>query len=551
MGLDRLDSERLRLLLELSRSFAAHTDLEELVSLVVTRCREAFGVKGGVAVLLLDPATNELYFPYAATADPVYGERIKNVRIPSHVGIAGSVVRSGRSELVPDAQQDPRYFDAVDRAIGFKTGSVIAAPLTTRAGTIGLIYVTEAHGGPVFTQDDLVFLESLAGSVALAIENAQMYGRLRASEEELRSQIGALRKDLERRDRFPEIVGTSQAMRELIRLMESAAQAPIPVLIEGETGTGKELVARGVHRASPRGAKPFLPVNCGALAESTLESELFGHERGAFTDADRSRRGVFEAASGGTIFLDEVEEMSPAMQVKLLRVLQEGEVIPIGSTVGRKVDVRVISASNRSLEAEVDAGRFRADLYYRLAGFPIYVPPLRERREDIPLLIDHLLHLAATSHNKRIGGVTPEAREVLQAFHWPGNVRQLKNELDRAVALAHDGDVIGVEYLSSVVRNGVVAEDAPSPFRDASGTANDARATASGDLAAPSAAVSIEGNGASPNGDTSLRAARARFEASYIAMVLEREGGNVSRAAEVLGLSRVMLHKKLKSLGLR
>src|SRR5690606_29121057 len=275
------------------------------------------------------------------------------------------------------------------------------------------------------------------------------------------------------------------------------------------------------------------------------------HERGAFTDADRSRRGVFEAASGGTIFLDEVEEMSPAMQVKLLRVLQEGEVIPIGSTVGRKVDVRVISASNRSLEAEVDAGRFRADLYYRLAGFPIYVPPLRERREDIPLLIDHLLHLAATSHNKRIGGVTPEAREVLQAFHWPGNVRQLKNELDRAVALAHDGDVIGVEYLSSVVRNGVVAEDAPSPFRDASGTANDARATASGDLAAPSAAVSIEGNGASPNGDTSLRAARARFEASYIAMVLEREGGNVSRAAEVLGLSRVMLHKKLKSLGLR
>ncbi|MEW6268446.1 MAG: sigma-54-dependent Fis family transcriptional regulator [Thermodesulfobacteriota bacterium] len=534
MTLDRLDSARLRLLFELSRSFAAHTDLEELVSLVITRCREIFDVKGGVAVLLLDPDKDELYFPYASAADPVHAERIKSLRIPADTGIAGSVVRTGRSELVPDAQQDPRYFHGVDRAIGFKTGAVLAAPLTTRAGTIGLIYVTEIHGGPVFSHDDLVFLESLAGSVALAIENAQMYGRLRASEEELRSQIGALRKDLERRDRFPEIIGTSSAMRELIRLMESAAETPIAVLVEGETGTGKELVARGVHRASPRGGKPFLPVNCGAVAESVLESELFGHERGAFTGAERAARGVFEATAGGTILLDEVEEMPAAMQVKLLRVLQEGEVIPVGATSGRKVDVRIISASNRRLEHEVAAGRFRADLYYRLAGFPIHVPPLRERREDIPLLTDHLLHLAATAHEKRIGGIAPEARELLQRFEWPGNVRQLKNELDRAVALARDGDVIGADDLSSIVRRGAAR----------------AGAAGKGEGAGAEPAPAADATSGSDAGG-SLRAARARFEARYIAEVLEREGGNVSRTAEVLGISRVMLHKKLKSLGLR
>jgi Nif-specific regulatory protein len=528
VSLERLGSERLRLLFELSRSFAAHTNLEDLVSHVITRCRETFDVKGGVAVLLLDPATDELYFPYAAAADPVHAERIKSVRIPARVGIAGTVMRTGRSELVPDAQQDPRYFHGVDRAIGFKTGAVLAAPLVTRAGTIGLIYVTEVYGGAVFSNDDLIFLESLAGSVALAIENAQMYGRLRASAEELRLQIGALRRDLERRDRFPEIIGTSHAVRELIRLMESAAGSPISVLIEGETGTGKELVARGVHRASPRGEGPFLAVNCGAFPETLLESELFGHERGAFTGAERARVGLLESMSGGTILLDEVEEMPAAMQVKLLRVLQEGEIIPVGSTEGRRIDVRVVSASNRSLEAQVASGRFRADLYYRLAGFPIRVPPLRERREDIPLLTDHLLHLAATSHEKRIGGITSEARDILQRFDWPGNVRQLKNAIERAVALARDGEMIGVQNLSPVLRRSV----------------DDGAAGDEPPCDVPAADAPAESSG-------SLRAARAAFEGRYIAEVLAREGGNVSRAAEVLGISRVMLHKKLKSLGLR
>jgi len=528
--LERLDGERLRLLLELSRSFAGHTDLQELIPLVVSRLREIFDVKGGVAVLLLDRERDELYFPYAAANDPVHAERIKALRMPAGAGIAGTVVRTGRPELVADAQTDPRYFHGIDRAIGFKTGAVLAAPLVTHQGTIGLIYVTQIHGGPGFSRADLTLLESLAGSVALSIENAQMYGRLKASEEELRLELGALRRDLERRDRFTEIIGTSAAVRDLTRLMESAAGTPIPVLIEGETGTGKELVARGIHRASARAAGPFLAVGCGALTEALLESELFGHERGACTGADVARRGVFESTSGGTILLDGVEDMPASMQVKLLRVLQEHEVIPVGSTQGRPVDVRVISAARTPLRTVVDRGAFRADLYYRLAGFPIRVPPLRERREDIPALTDHLLQAAAELHEKRIGGIDAEAREILAAYDWPGNVRQLKNELERAVALAQDGDMIGAENLSeALVPAAARARPRPSP---AAGVRDGAA------------------DGGVPAG-ASLREARAAFEARYIADVLEREHGNVSRAAEVLGISRVMLHKKLKALGLR
>ncbi len=529
--LERLDSDRLRLLVELSRSFAGHTDLQELISLVVTRTREIFDVEGGVAVLLLDRETGELYFPYAAASDPVYVERIKALRIPASAGIAGAVLRSGRPEVVADVQNDPRYLHGIDQALGFNTGSIAAVPLATQHGTMGLIYVAQKAGAPPFSRDDLAFLECIAGSVALAIDNAQMYGRLKASEEELRLEIGALRRDLERRDRFTEIIGTSAATRELVRLMESAAATPIPVLIEGETGTGKELVARGIHRASPRGAGPFLAVPCGALSEALLESELFGHERGAFTGADTARRGVFESTSGGTILLDGVEDMPFAMQVKLLRVLQEGEVIPVGSTTGRPVDVRVISAARTPLREHVEAGSFRADLYYRLAGFPIRVPPLRERREDIPALVDHLLQAAAERHGKRIGGITPEAREVLAAYPWPGNIRQLKNELERAVALAQDGEMIRVDNLSEALF--------PAHARKEPGVADGAVAPAAG------------GGAGAPALGLTLREARVGFEARYIAEVLEREGGNVSRAAEVLGISRVMLHRKLKSLRIR
>ena len=535
VDLERLDGSRLQLLFELSRSFTEHVELEVLLASVVTRCREVFGPRAFVAVMLVEAETGALYFPFADTNNQVLAEQMRGVRIPPGEGISGSILGSGRAELIADAPSDPRYHPEIERLTGTAVGAILGVPLNTRDGTVGVMTVAQPRGAAPYTPEDLTFLESLASFVALAIENARMYERLKASADDLRQEVGVLRRDLERRDMFPEIVGASGAVRALIRLMESAAASPIAVLIEGETGTGKELVAKGIHRVSPRGRGPFLAINCGAFTESLLESELFGHERGAFTGADRAKVGVLEALSGGTILLDEVGEMPPAMQVKLLRVLQEGEVIPVGSTTGRKIDVRVISASNRSLEAEVASGRFRADLYYRLAGFPIRVPPLAERREDIPLLTDHLLEVAAGKHQTQIVGIAPAARAILERHAWPGNIRQLKNELERAVALAHAGDMIGPENLSEAMiaqrANGQAGPGALGGASDASGTA-----------AGPGRAV---------RGRASLRAARAEFETRYIAEVLEREGDNVSRAAEVLGISRVMLHKKLKALGLR
>jgi transcriptional regulator with GAF, ATPase, and Fis domain len=304
--------------------------------------------------------------------------------------------------------------------------------------------------------------------------------------------------------------------------MESAAASPITVLIEGETGTGKELVARGIHRASARADGPFLAVNCAALAETLLESELFGHRRGAFTGALQDRRGLFEAAGGGTILLDEVGEMPASMQAKLLRVLQEGEVTPVGDSRPRPVDVRVIAATNRDLAAEVKRGAFRQDLYYRVAAFPIRLPPLRERREDIPLLVDRVLAEAAERHGKHIAGVEPAALACLMGYDWPGNVRELQNEIERAVALTRSGEPNAPEHLSP--RTVAAAAPGRAPLPEA-----------------------VEG--VRPSGP--LRRARAAFEASYIAAVLRQEGGNVSHAARALGLSRVMLQKKMKEYGLR
>ena len=510
------DAARLRLLYDLACTFAARTDLDELVPLVVSQCREVLDAEG-VSVLLLDPDRRELYFPYVAEEDPEIGRRLLELRFPADQGIAGAVLKSGEPIRVDDVRRDPRFYPGIDRETGASTRAMLAAPLQSRQGTIGVLQVINPRRGGAFTDTDLAFLEALAVGVGVSIENARLYARLRESEERLRAQVGALRRDLARRDQFSEIVGTGTAMTELFQLMESAASAPIAVLIEGETGAGKELVARGIHRASPRGEGPFLAINCAALPETLLESELFGHRRGAFTGATQDRRGLFEAAAGGTLFLDEIGEMPLSMQAKLLRVIQEGEVIPVGDTRPRKVDVRVISATNRDLTAEVAARRFREDLYYRLATFPIRVPPLRERREDVPLLASHLLAAASTRHGKTIRGIAPDAIDLLVRFDWPGNVRELQNELERALALAPADGRIEAEHLSPKLRAG----GGEAPLLPASGFSG------------------------------SLRQARAMFESRYIREALRQHGGNVSHTARALGLSRVTLQKKMKEYDLR
>ena len=321
------------------------------------------------------------------------------------------------------------------------------------------------------------------------------------------------------------LLGSSPEMEQLFHLIEKAAASPLPTLIEGETGTGKELVARAIHQASRSAKGPFLPVNCAAVPENLLESELFGHRRGSFTGATADHEGLFEAAQGGTVFLDEMGEMPLSMQPKVLRVLQEGEVTRIGEIRPRKVGFRLVAATNRDLLQEVERGTFRGDLFYRISAFPIRIPALRERRSDVPLLVESFLGAAARRQGKRVGPVTDAAMRALVAFDWPGNVRELQNEVQRAVALGAPGQRIDVQHLSPKLTGGDEASDA-SPDRT------------------PTSPGLASSRG-------SLREARDAFEARYIAQVLEQQGGSVLKAARVLGLTRAGLYKKLKEFGLR
>ena len=550
---DMVDSnrpEQFALLYDLGCAFAARLELDELIPLIVTKCREVLNAEG-ISVLLLDPEHNQLYFPYVAQADPAVTQRLVPLRFPAELGIAGTALKTGKAIRVDNAQSDPRLYHGVDQATGITTRQVLAVPLTSHQGTIGVIEAVNSRAETPFTGDDLSFLEALAGSIAIAIENARLYATVKDSEASLRTKVGALSRDLARHDGFTKIIGTAPSMVDVFRLMESAAATSIPVMIEGETGTGKELVARAIHKASARCDGPFLAINCASLPETLLESELFGHRRGAFTGAVRDNPGLFRAAGGGVVFLDEVADMPLSMQAKLLRVLEEEEVVAIGDSFPRKVDVRVLSATNSDLKAEVDCGNFRQDLYYRIAVFPIRLPPLRERREDIPVLASWFLTAAAERQNKRIAGLDAATMELLTEYQWPGNVRELRNEIERAVALAKDNDFILPGQLTpglSALSNG----EPHAPVRSWSIPS-----------AASVAVPSVTGSHADiaehshlevadqPHMVVTLREARAVFEARHIAEVLRQHQSNVSRSAQALGVSRAALQKKMKIYRLR
>ena len=511
---------RTRVLYDLAREFAAQLELDQLLPLITSKCLEVLDAEG-VAVLLLDREKGELYFPYASQVDPEVAAKLARLRFAADRGIVGSVLKSGHAERVDDTASDPRFFTGVDRSTGVTTRSILAAPLIARDQTMGVIEAINHRDGP-FRDEDLRLLESLAEVIAIALSNADRFAQIQTSEQVLRRQVGALRSDLIKLDLQREIIGTSAAIAQVLRLIASAAASSIPVLIEGETGTGKELVARAIHRASDRASGPFIAVNCAAFTETLLESELFGHRRGAFTGAASDEPGVFRAANSGVILLDEVGEMPLPMQTKLLRVLQEREITPVGESRPQKVDVRVLSATNRDLSAAVTAKMFREDLYYRLAVFPIRLPPLRDRREDIPLLASRFLARSSQGSGKRIDEIDADALDALVRFNWPGNVRQLQNEIERAVALAANGQSIGKAQLWAAL--GASAEKPSLPDSAGALPSMDDLATQSQPLAK----------------------ARADFEARYIASVLARTGGKVTQAARLLGISRVALHKRIK-----
>lgn len=329
-----------------------------------------------------------------------------------------------------------------------------------------------------------------------------------AEHRKLRVENQTLRQEIRRRDREGGVrpIGRSRAWTEVLRLAETVAPTDSTVLIQGESGTGKEVIARYVHELSGRAGAPFLSINCGALPEGLLESELFGHVKGSFTGAVRDRDGLFTAAAGGTFFLDEIGETTPATQVKLLRVLQQREVIPVGGTEPVAIDTRMVAATNRDLEGEIRRGAFRSDLFYRLNVIAIHLPPLRERREDVPLLAEAFLARSAAQRGEEPRRLSEEAMAALQRYDWPGNVRELENALERAVILAR-GDAIELSTLPDRLTERkqealVAARELPNPTLEV-------------------------------------------MERAYIAWVLRNEGGNKTRAAEVLGIDPSTLHRKL------
>jgi transcriptional regulator with PAS, ATPase and Fis domain len=333
-------------------------------------------------------------------------------------------------------------------------------------------------------------------------------------------------------DALTEIVGDSPAMREVFRLTRLVAPTPATVLLVGETGTGKEMLARAVHRLSPRSDGPYVRVNCGALAESLLESELFGHVKGAFTGAIDNKTGRFEAAHGGTIFLDEISSMSPKLQVKLLRVLQEKEFERVGESRTIRVDTRVVAATNQFLEDEIAAGRFRDDLYYRLNVMPIYLPPLRERREDIPALARYFLERLSEEHRRDAPDLTPQVLQLLLAHDWPGNVRELENYMERAIVLSRGRPVITPDLLAPPGRG----EQRWRPLR-ARGQGNDLEG-----LVRQLVRLGIQ---TLPKGHLHDHVV-GTVERELIEQVLGDCGGVRIKAAEHLGINRNTLHKKVE-----
>ncbi len=334
---------------------------------------------------------------------------------------------------------------------------------------------------------------------------------------------------------LPGIIGSGQAMRGVYRITRQVARSRASVLLLGETGAGKELIARAIHELSDRRKRPFVRVNCGALSESLLESELFGHVRGAFTGAIDNRIGRFEAAHTGTIFLDEINSTSPHLQVKLLRVLQEREFERVGDTQTIRVDTRVVAASNRDLLEEAGEGRFREDLYYRLNVAPIYLPPLRERREDIPQLVAHFLNVYNEENDRYVVHIEPRALVALQEYSWPGNVRELQNYVERAVVMAH-GDELTYELLPGVVRG--EAEPHGGAFRRF-------------DFESLAEQLVQTGLSRAEEKDNDLHSRIVdRVEREVISQVLQRCGGVQVQAAQRLGINRNTLHKKLKDYGL-
>jgi Nif-specific regulatory protein len=421
-------------LFEISSILDSSTDLQHAISPILDVFADILDMKRST-VTLVNRLTGEVQIE---AAHGLSEQQRRRGRYSPGEGIVGRVIESGEAVVVPDVKDAPEFLDKTQARAGIqrRKNAFICVPILIEGRVIGTLSIDREHDGETEFGSDLRFLKIAGSMIAQAVKV-----RRRVQEEKDRNK--ELQKKLENTFTPANIIGKSNAMREVFSLIEQVAGSSATVLIRGESGTGKELAAQAIHYSSPRAHLPFIKVNCAALPESVIESELFGHEKGAFTSAIASRKGRFELADGGTIFLDEIGDLTPMTQVKLLRVLQEKEFERVGGVETIKINVRVIAATNRPLEEMMSTGAFREDLYYRLNVFPVNMPPLRERKSDIMLLADSFTEKYARRNNIEIKRISTPAIELLISYHWPGNVRELENCIERAVLLSSDGVIHG------------------------------------------------------------------------------------------------------------
>ena len=497
------DVRKLAMLMEVSQALTGTLNLPAgLYAVLEVLERRCGAVRGAVALLEEDSGL------LAVEASLGYPAGRSRVRYRMGEGVTGAVAESGAPAVVPKVSGEPRFLHrAADRAQRTEETTFLCVPIVldgATAGTLGIELVWHPDREP---ERWIKALRIAAGMISQALRIQRLIDLERRKLVEENTQ---LRQELQERYEFTHLIGTSGPMRRVFEQIAQVVGTGATVLIRGESGTGKELIAHALHHHSPRAGKPFVRVNCAALPETLVESELFGYERGAFTGAQARRKGRFELADGGTLFLDEIGELSPSTQAKLLRVIQEREFERLGGTATIPVDVRLITATNKNLESALGDGSFREDLYYRLNVFAICVPPLRERKSDVLLLADHFLEKYARLHGRSIKRISTPAIDMLVSYHWPGNVRELENTIERAVLVA-DGDVIHGHHLSPILQT----------------------AEASGTVVSGSLAEAVE-----------------VFESNLIQDALKTTRGNRARAARLLSSTERIINYKIRRYGI-